>query len=247
MKKDIKNFIVLPEVDSTNNYANHLISKHPVENGTVVLAYFQNKGRGQRENHWISQSGKNMLASIILYPTFLPVPMQFYLSKVISLALVKWLNMHNIEASVKWPNDIYAGSKKIAGILIETSVMGSTLHSAVAGIGFNLNQTEFSHQLPNPLSVKQLTGVHYGITETASEIRDITMNLYKKLESGACEEIDSAYLNHLFRYNEWAMYRENGRLFEARITGIGEYGHLVVEERSGNTSSYAFKEIEFVL
>jgi len=100
MKKDFNNLIVLSEVDSTNNYANHLVSAESVSSGTVVLAQYQKSGRGQRGNAWKSAPGKNLLASIVLYPDFLPAPQQFYLSKIASLALAGWLDGKADEVSV---------------------------------------------------------------------------------------------------------------------------------------------------
>ncbi len=247
MKKDFKNIIVLTEIDSTNNYANQLISDVLPKNGTVVLALYQRKGRGQRENYWESGPGKNLLASIIVYPSFLPVSKQFYLSKIASLTLIRWLSDKNVHASIKWPNDIYIENKKIAGILIETSIKGDSFFSGVVGIGLNLNQTEFSSELPNPVSLKMVNGIEYTIPDAAGELREIFMQLYLQLQSGAYDEIDSAYFNHLFCRNKWTWYKEGERLHEARIVGIGQYGQLLLENRSGQINSYFFKEIQFVI
>ncbi len=247
MKKDLKNFIVLTEIDSTNNYANHLISADSATNGTVVLAQYQKKGRGQRGNYWESAPGKNLLASVVLFPSFLPVPKQFYLSKITSLALVNWLSGKIDSVRIKWPNDIYAGNNKIAGILIETSVKGNSLHSAVVGIGLNLNQLKFSSEIPNPVSLKMITGQHSDIIDAANEFREILLELYEKLKEGKYNEIDNAYFNFLYRKNEWAAFKEKGQLIEARILGIGEYGQLLLEDRSGNIKAYMFKEVEFIV
>lgn len=247
MSKGLNNFIVLDVIDSTNNYANHLISAGTAENGTVVLAHFQNDGRGQRENRWESAPGENILTSFIVFPAFLEPSNQFYLSKVASLAIVEWLSDKTTEVSIKWPNDVYVANKKIAGMLVETSVMGNSLDSAVVGIGLNLNQTEFTASIPNPVSLKLITGSTYEVVDSARELHDVFLKLYQELQAGAFEEIDNAYFNHLFRRNEWAWYREKGELLEARITGVGEYGQLLLEDRSGRTNPYFFKQIEFVI
>ena len=247
MNSDLKNFIVLDEIDSTNNYANHLIEAGTAENGTVVLASYQKKGRGQRNNYWESACGENLLASFILFPALLEASDQFYLSKVASLALVRWLSTKTTGVSIKWPNDIYVGQKKIAGILIETSVKGNTLYSAVVGIGLNLNQTQFSSNIPNPVSLKTVTHMEYNALQVARELLAVFMNLYHELESGSFLKTDNAYFNHLFRRNEWAWYREKGELIEGRISGIGPYGQLLLEVRSGAVHSYLFKEIEFIV
>lgn len=247
MQTENRNTVVLSETDSTNNYANRLIAAGTAEEGAVVLSHFQKQGRGQRGNSWESAPGENMLASIILFPKFLPAGNQFYLSKITSLALADWLKQKVDDVSIKWPNDIYVGKQKIAGILIETSIQGNYFHSAVIGIGLNLNQLDFSKALPNPVSLKKLTGIGLDPEETACEVRDVLMGWYQKLEAGFTGEIDVRYLENLFRINEWAQFRKDEKLLEARIAGIGEFGQLLLEDRAGIQSSYMFKEIEFVL
>src|SRR5680860_150521 len=162
MARKALNIIVLKDVESTNNYANQLILSN-AEEGTVVLAQFQKKGRGQQGNQWESQSGKNLLASIILYPKFLKAGNQFLISKMVSLGLVEYLRHEVRDVSIKWPNDIYIGNKKIAGILIENAIKGRNLFSTVIGVGLNLNQKNFLSDAPNPVSLYQLTGKEYNI------------------------------------------------------------------------------------
>lgn len=239
--------IILSETDSTNNYANRLIDEGKAVNGSFVLTQYQNNGRGQRGNTWESAPGENLLASFVFFPAFLSPAKQFYISKITSLALVDLLRENIYNVTVKWPNDIYVGTSKIAGILIETSILGNQFHSAVAGIGLNLNQEKFSDELPNPVSLKLLTGKSSDVMETAFKLRGILMNWYKKLEAGQMSEIDSAYHKNLFRISEWALFQKNEMRFEARILGTGEYGQLILEDRSGIQSSYMFKEIEFVI
>jgi BirA family transcriptional regulator, biotin operon repressor / biotin---[acetyl-CoA-carboxylase] ligase len=247
MRKGSNIFIVLNDLDSTNNYANHLIHTGMAVNGTAVLAHYQHKGRGQKGNHWESAAGLNVLASIVLMPFFLPPERQFYISKIASLALTEWLSAIVNQVKVKWPNDIYVGDKKIAGMLIETSVMGNTLHSAVAGIGLNLNQVKFSTSLPNPVSLKQLTGIDYDVEDVALKIWETIMGWYAKLEQGMTSLIDEAYVNNLYRMNVWAEFIKDNQIFEARIAGVDAWGQLILEKRSGESIVCAFKEIAFVI
>jgi BirA family transcriptional regulator, biotin operon repressor / biotin---[acetyl-CoA-carboxylase] ligase len=247
MRKGLQNLVVLAEVDSTNNYANRLLATKAPEHGTVVLSHFQRQGRGQRENSWESAPGMNLLASIILFPAYLPPVEQFFLSKITCLAIVEWLRQETDFVTVKWPNDVYAGNRKIAGILIEASLQGNQFHSVVVGMGLNLNQETFSSEIPNPVSLKQLTGKTFAVQDVAEEIHEIFLKWYRMLEEGRINEIDAAYLANLFRINEWSLFRKEGKLFEARITGTGEYGKLVLEDRQNNRTTYSFKEIEFVI
>ncbi len=240
-------FIFLAKIDSTNNYANQLILSNAAEEGTVVLAQFQKNGKGQQGNSWESEYGKNLLISIIKFPRFLPAAKQFYLSKITSLALIDFLNNETTGFSIKWPNDIYFQKKKIGGMLIENAVKGNYLASTIIGIGLNLNQERFVSDAPNPVSLKQITGKNY-VTEEVAEILTVYIDSwYQKLTGGRYDEIDSAYFNQLFRANEWAVYEKQGTRFEAKITGIGEFGQLLLQNRNGTISEYAFKEIEFVI
>jgi BirA family transcriptional regulator, biotin operon repressor / biotin---[acetyl-CoA-carboxylase] ligase len=247
MKNKGKNPIILAEVNSTNNYANHLILSEAAEEGTVVLAHYQKKGRGQVGNHWESEAEKNLLCSVILYPQFLMAEHQFFISKVVSLALFDFLKNETDDVAIKWPNDLYVGRKKIAGILIENAVKGKYLLHSVAGIGLNLNQEKFLSDAPNPVSLKQITGKMYNIEEVAGIITDQLFFWYNKLKHGNLEEIAVAYFSHLFRIGEWSRFRKKDVEFEARIAGVGEYGQLLLENRNGEITNYMFKEVEFVL
>lgn len=245
MVQGSKNFIVLNEVDSTNNYANHMIGAGNAENGTVVLSRYQLQGRGQAGNHWESSRGLNMLISLVLFPGFLPPENQFFISMIASNAIVSWLQEYIKNVKVKWPNDIYVENRKIAGMLIETSVQGNDIHSSIIGIGLNLNQVTFSPGIPNPVSLKMLTGIDYDVEDVALNVRKHILKWYEILEKGDVSLIDGFYVNHLYRNNEWAGYIYDGQRIEARITGIDDYGRLILETRQGDSIICSFKEIVF--
>lgn len=242
-----KNFIFLNEVDSTNNYANQLVLTKAAEEGTVVLARYQNSGKGQKGNSWESEAGKNLLASIILRPTFLKAADQFYISKIISLSIAEVLQSKTKDITIKWPNDIYAGNRKIAGILIENSVLGQNIETSITGIGLNLNQEVFVSDAPNPVSLKQLTGFNNDIQQFADELFAVIEKWYGKLHSCKFSEIDTIYHASLFRMKKWANYSAEGKTFEARIIGTGPFGQLQLEHRDGKITEHFFKEVEFMI
>ncbi|HYH55846.1 MAG TPA: biotin--[acetyl-CoA-carboxylase] ligase, partial [Anseongella sp.] len=132
-------------MDSTNNFAKELVANSgPVPDGTVIMAEGQYGGRGQADNTWLSEPGKNLTFSLILNCEFLPPAEQFCLSMAVSLGVLGTVKRElGKEALIKWPNDIYFGAKKLGGILIENVLMGSLLRSSVTGIGLNVNQTHF--------------------------------------------------------------------------------------------------------
>lgn len=240
-----KNIIVKNEIESTNNYAKQMVSDKP-EEGTVVLAQYQQFGRGQQGNSWESEPGKNLLFSIILYPSFLSAGMLFYLSKIISLALFEYLNDEVADVKIKWPNDIYVGGKKVAGILIENAVNGNHLDYSIAGIGLNLNQTKFFSDAPNPVSLKQLKGVELNKEEQLKKLLKTIEKWYAILLSKQFEKIDSAYLKNLYAFMQWRKYRVSNKELNGRINGVGEFGQLQLELQGGEKKEFMFKEIELV-
>ena len=154
--------IWLDSVDSTNDEAKRRISD--LDNLSVLSTLSQTKGRGQGDHIWLSEPGRNLLFSIILKYSSSADAVQSHLlsvqahdqiviSQITALSIVDLLAAHDIEAKIKWPNDIYAGDKKICGILIEHSVCGKWLTSSIIGIGLNVNQRNFDVNLPDPISM----------------------------------------------------------------------------------------------
>jgi BirA family biotin operon repressor/biotin-[acetyl-CoA-carboxylase] ligase len=245
MKFSSENTVILTTVDSTNNYATRLIDEGAVD-GTVVLAHFQTNGKGQQGNFWESEMYSNLLFSVILYPRFLAASQQFYLSKIVSLALAKTIQQRANYVSIKWPNDLYVGEKKIGGILIEHAVKGAQLESSVTGIGLNVNQTQFISDAPNPVSLKLITGEEYAIEDLLKIYLQHFSAYYKLLQSGHIQTIDAHYWSLLFRNEGWHQFRKGNEVFTARLKGIGEFGQLCMEKKSGELCSFLFKEVEFV-
>ena len=143
--------IWLDSIDSTNEEAKRHISD--IDNLSVLSAYEQTEGRGQRGNTWTSTPGENLMFSIVLKNPKISARDQFGINEITSLSVVDFLSQHGISARIKWPNDIYVGSKKICGILIENSLRGSGISSSIIGIGLNINQRNFDVNLPNPTSM----------------------------------------------------------------------------------------------
>jgi BirA family transcriptional regulator, biotin operon repressor / biotin---[acetyl-CoA-carboxylase] ligase len=238
--------IELTEVDSTNNYATQMVSAGTWEPGTVVLAHSQPKGKGLLTNRWESEARKNITMSVLLAPEFLPIPMQFQISKVVSLAVCQVVSMFAPNVSIKWPNDVYIGSKKVAGILIENSIMGAVLSSSVVGVGLNVNQVEFRSDAPNPVSLAQILGCSLELPEVIQILLDRFNELYARLEEGHSDTIDSMYLDCLYRKNVWAQYSDKLGAYTGKIVGVSEVGMLQIERENGTVSEYHFKEVVFL-
>ena len=147
----------LEETTSTNDEARNPRYGH----GDAICAERQTAGRGQRGHTWSSEEGRNLMFSLVWEPRFLPVSEQFLLSEAVALALTDLFGGYGIDARIKWTNDIYAGDRKLVGILIEHHLAGDRLSRTIVGIGVNVNQTRFDPSLPNPSSMCLETGCEY--------------------------------------------------------------------------------------
>lgn len=239
--------IKLSSVDSTNNYATAHMTNNNWNEGTVVLAEEQYAGRGQVKNKWESEAGANLLFSIVLYPDFLAAHSQFLLSKVVALGIVDTLNAFLTDVKIKWPNDIYVGSNKIAGILVENSIMGNTLFSSVVGIGLNVNQLVFVGDAPNPISIRLLSGRETNLDALRDQLFESIERWYSILKSGDFAMIDEHYLNELYRLNYSAYYKDKDGIYSGTLIGVNESGQLLIRDEKGAVRCYHFKEVEFIL
>ncbi len=243
----MSNYIHLEEIDSTSNYLKKILSENEVSEGTIVVADFQTGGRGQRGNSWESEKGQNLTFSILLKPDFVSANKQFIISQIIALAIKDVLDRYADGISIKWPNDIYWNNSKICGILIENSLIGNYIQQSIAGIGININQTEFRSDASNPISLSMVTGNSYNLHEILDKITNSILFYYQLAKDGNTFEIVSLYKNALFRKNGYHFYNDGIEDFEAKINDIEPSGILVLEKPDGKIRKFAFKEIKYIL
>ncbi len=242
-----RQIIRLEETTSTNSYLKNLLREQVLEEGSVVVADFQTAGRGQMGNSWYSGKGENLLFSFLIYPIEIPANEQFIISQIVSLAIKNTLDQFTDDIRIKWPNDIYWKDKKIAGILIENSLQGKVIENSVIGIGLNLNQQIFPIELPNPVSLRQITATEHD----KDYILDLLMKefflLYRSLQDGEKLVIEDEYMLDLYRVNGYYWYEDASGRFQAKIDNVLSSGHLVLETLDTKEERvYAFKEIAFI-
>jgi BirA family transcriptional regulator, biotin operon repressor / biotin---[acetyl-CoA-carboxylase] ligase len=235
--------ISLDEVDSTNLYAERLLESGSADEGTVITARFQSAGRGLGTNIWVSERGMNLMASVILRPSFLPPGDQFLLNKAMTLAVCDVLSANGIVPSVKWPNDIYSGGKKIAGLLISHRVSGNLLDYSIVGIGLNLNQERFPDDLPYAVSLKMVAGVRQDPDIILAQLNRTLDHRYDLLKQGKTAQIETDYLSRLKDLGKWVNYSADSGDFTGKILGVDEFGRLIIERRDGNISVFSHGEI----
>ena len=244
-RKKIK-IIRLEETGSTNNYLIEMSNEGNLAEGSVVVTDNQRQGRGQSGNSWESEAGANLTFSIIFYPVAVKVAEQFVLSKAISLAVYDFLSKYVPDVSVKWPNDVYVGDRKITGILIENFISGEYLNKSVAGIGVNINQEHFISDAPNPVSLRQLTGKIYPLDNCLLSLLTHITNRYQMITNDR-NKLDTDYLEHLYLRGKESRFNANGVFFDATITGVNKYGMIEMTTKNGECKSFGFKEVKLVI
>lgn len=244
------NFIILEEVDSTNSYVSLHASELP--SPTMVIANTQTSGRGQRGNSWESEPGLNLTATLFYKPLALAPRLQFALSEAVALAVADYLRSEGLEAMVKWPNDIYVGNSKICGILIEHCITSTAVEHSRIGIGLNVNQTVFVSDAPNPVSMRMLTGQKRDISRVAAAMGVMLEKRLADVSSAAGRErLHNDFLSRLWRGDGKAYpfrRRSDGGCFQGVIETVEPSGPILISDLdSSSTSSYMFKEVEFII
>lgn len=237
----------LDVVDSTNRYVRDE-ADNLWGNGkdiVAVTAAYQTAGRGQRSNVWQSRSGENLLMSILLRPgCALEVTNQFMLSQAVALSIHAAMKCYGIETRLMWPNDIYVGGRKLAGILVELDYSGVFVEQAIVGIGLNVNQTEFPPMDRVPVSMKMLLRKDIPVEGVLCDVLCLFNRYYGEVRWGCKESIAAEYRELLLGFGEQREYVDAEGTFTAVMEGVEPTGHLLLRRSDGTLSRYAFKEVE---
>jgi len=240
--------VKLNAISSTNVILKDYIKEKKAKHGTVITAEYQTEGRGQMHTHWESEPSRNLLFSMFLVFDRFLIKDQFYLTCAVSLGIYQFLSDYNIEdLSVKWPNDIMAGDRKIAGILIENTLVQEHIKNAIIGVGLNVNQLSFSGFVPNAVSMKNLLNTEFDRDILLKELIGSIHSYLDKLTAG-----EYSYLKHTY---EKVMYKKGktipfenlqNEVFNAKILGVSKQGKLLLEEEGNHLKLYDFKEVKFL-
>jgi BirA family biotin operon repressor/biotin-[acetyl-CoA-carboxylase] ligase len=241
--------IFLEQVDSTNRYLMDKLTQERPGEGTLVWAGHQTAGRGMDNNTWESAPGMNLTFSVVIYPDFLGADQQFYLNKVVSLALadVALEILPGKDIRIKWPNDLYAGDHKLAGMLIQNGVKGNRFEYSVIGIGLNVNQVEFQEEVANPVSLKVMSGRDFDLHAVLDRILEALDHRYGMLIRGERAMLDRDYTSAMYRYGVVAGYNFRGKDIRARISGVNRYGQLMLEIPGEKILECDLKDVKFII
>ncbi len=235
------------QLDSTNAYLVRMQSECDIRNW-VVSANEQTAGKGMGSNSWESEAGKNLTFSLAVDMNYLPAEKQFLLSKAVPLGIIDVLDniLPNDKLSIKWPNDIFYESRKLAGILINSTIKANMMDLSIIGIGLNVNQMQFQDWPTHPISMKMITGKDYELQPLLEQIAEHILVKAEQLKSHPTI-IEQDYLKRLFRYRTWAKYEVAGKTIRLFLKGIDSFGRLQLFDKENVPYCFDIKEIKFIL
>jgi len=236
-------------VDSTNDIAKELIRCKSNVNGVVIQAEHQLKGRGRKDSVWESNPKENLLMSIIITPQSIHPSRQFLINELVSVTLRDFLQtcISHTPVKIKWSNDIYVENKKIAGILIEHIITGTSITHSIIGIGVNVNQTDFHPSLSSPASLKNETGRHYDVKKLCVDYSCAFLHAFETLNAEKESLLAETYVKHLFQLHEQHDYLIDGQKTTATIIGIDACGCLLLETEDETVKAFEFNRVKYCL
>ena len=232
--------VKLQHIGSTNDY---LLGMNTTEDVCAVADY-QSAGKGMGTNTWESEAGKNLLFSILIHPTWLPVTEQYLMSMAEAIAVVEVVGLGT---TIKWPNDIYWQDKKMSGTRIDVNLQGGEIRDMVIGTGINVNQREFYSDAPNPISLFNISKREYDSDELLREILERFEEYVEMLRRGDKDTIVKRYHERLYRREGFYRYADKDGEFGAELLRVHPNGIMTLRRRDGSLSDYEFKEVKFII
>lgn len=223
--------IRLERVDSTNNYAANLIQANKWTDGTVIVADEQTAGRGRNRKKWSGEPGKNLTCSFIFKVFSLPARHAFVLNAAASLSVYDVLKLlePELKINIKWPNDVFIGDRKVAGLLIESQIRGAFVESAIIGVGLNINQETFEY--PRATSLKLQAGQVYDRDELLRVLCSKLEQRMLQLKSSPQQLMD-LYKEKLYARNKERRFNLKGEEVNAALLSVRNDG--MARFQSGN-------------
>ncbi|MGK4568881.1 biotin--[acetyl-CoA-carboxylase] ligase [Flavobacterium sp. 3HN19-14] len=219
-----------------------------LENFTVVSAENQTKGKGQMGAKWVSEIGKNLIMSILIKDLLPDINQIYNLNVAVAVSIIEVLEDYKIpQLSVKWPNDIMAGNKKVGGILIENSIRSSGEIFSIVGIGLNVNQSNFE-DLPKASSLSVATGISFDKEELLVKITERIEQNSALIFENQPEILWKRYLSFLFKKGIPMAFEitASGERIMGIITDVSADGKLLLKVEDDSIKSFGIKEIQML-
>lgn len=238
--------VKLDAIDSTNDFLKGLASKESLENYTTIWAQSQTHGRGQMGSIWESEPGKNLIMSVLVRNSVTILSQIYTFNVAVALAAIQALEEHEIpNLTIKWPNDIMSGNKKLGGILIENIVKSGGITDSVVGLGLNVNQTHFDN-LPNASSLKLICKRDFDNEKLLrSVVEHLKINALDLIATS--DLLWQCYHDKLYKFGI-PMPFENvlGRQFMGIIQGVTAEGQIQILLEDDRVGTFEIKQIKML-
>lgn len=228
-----KNLIVLDSVDSTNDYLKKL-GNEGCENGTVVAAREQTKGKGRLGRTWQSKKDDGIAFSVLLRPNVAPSEVSA-ITPLAGLAVCKAIREYTkLDCVIKWPNDIIVGRKKLVGILTEMSAEFDAVEYVITGIGINVDHTSFPEEIAfKATSLLLETGRHIDKNEFLACVLEHIENEFVKNNLELTSTALSEYTDLCATVGRSVTFQRGTRRISGMAVGVSEHGELKVMMSDG--------------
>jgi BirA family biotin operon repressor/biotin-[acetyl-CoA-carboxylase] ligase len=234
------------ELSSTNTFAKKLTGEG-AHHGTLVLTDFQSMGRGQHEHKWIVEPGQNLTFSLIFEPT--KADRLNLLTLTCALSVKDTIeSIVDLQPQIKWPNDVLVKGKKLCGILTETVFIGNKLDRVIVGIGFNVNQQNFSESVfKDATSLSIETGREFDMEKVLAHlIGDIEYKyrLWSQQDPDLLKDINKS----LTGYGDWVKLKVDNEVLpdKFKFLGANNKGELVALDSEMNVKTFAFEQVRVI-
>lgn len=234
------------EIDSTNTY----LKKLPLEeisHGLLCLVDSQTNGRGQYNKSWDSSPEKNLTFTIVFKPS---ESSRFHIvTLVCAKAIIDEIeSRYDLKPCIRWPNDIFIGDKKIAGLLTESTFSGNRIDRLLVGIGLNVNQEEF------PGELKEIAGSLKLITGQEISREALLASLLSRMEYGygRWHKRDQSLLKEINQkiegYGKWVKLKIGGEIRDepGKLLGINEKGQMTIINPEGEIETFSYEQIRII-
>lgn len=228
-----KNLIVLDSVNSTNDYLKKL-GNEGCENGTVVAAREQTRGKGRLGRTWQSKKDDGIAFSVLLRPNVAPSEVSA-ITPLAGLAVCKAIREYTkLDCVIKWPNDIIIGRKKLVGILTEMSAEFDAVEYVITGIGINVDHTSFPEEIAfKATSLLLETGRHIDKNEFLACVLEHLENEFVKNNLELTPTALSEYTDLCATVGRSVTFQRGTRRISGMAVGVSEHGELKVMMSDG--------------
>ena len=250
IRQNQRRWLFYDRIDSTNREVLRQVRDGISRHGDVIWTDDQYEGQGQRGKQWDSRPGKNIAMSVVYLPEDLPVDQIFLINEMVAVAVSKAIEKETgLSTRIKWPNDIYIGGQKVAGLLVQNGLKGKKVDHLVIGVGINVNQEQFPSHLPNPASLMVLADREVDRQSLMSAVvREIDQGM-EVIYQGEGQQWHEQFESRMLLLHHLAKFRLEGEEIEGRIQGVDENGRLVLETEDGqrffNSGSIEYDKSSF--